>query len=291
MNCFKVATVKTFLSVLVMSLFATQALAAAPLNQIPSCYAANKLEIPAPPQAREIFILLDQTVVLDNELKQSLATSVHSLLTPGTSFTVVRFSAFSQGHYLDVVSTGAIEQGIPEKLRSSIGVKVLKNFDACMKGQLEYGIKLAMTSVGNTLAQSTTELARSDLFSSLSETSRIVKASTAPRRIVLLVSDMLENSSISSFYAKNRIRQIQPDVELQVVRKENLFGDFGDASIFVMGAGVIPEVAGSGKSSESVQYRDPKTLGALKQFWTSYFSQSNGKLEEFGMPALIISVR
>ncbi|MBF8179415.1 hypothetical protein [Herminiimonas contaminans] len=291
MNCSKPAAVRTLIALLAMSLLAAQALAAAPLNQIPSCYAANKLDIPQPPQVREVFILLDQTVVLDNALKQSLATSVHSLMTPGTTFTVLRFSAFSQGHYLDVVSTGALEQSVPEKLRSSIGVKLLKNFDACMKGQLDYGIKLAMTSVGDTIAQSTTELAKSDLFSSLSETSRIVKASAAPRRIVLLVSDMLENSSVSSFYAKNRIRQIQPDVEMQLVRKEKLLGDFGGASIFVMGAGVIPEVAVKVGGKEQMQYRDPKTLGALKQFWSNYFSQSNGKLEEFGMPALIMPVR
>lgn len=283
--------VRILFSALVLSVIASQPLAAAPLNQIPSCYAANKLDISPPTQLREVFILLDQTVVLDNDLKQSLATSVRSLMSPGTSFTVVRFSAFSQGHYLDVVSAGALEQGVPEKLRSSIGVKLLKNFDTCMKGQLEFGTNLVMTSVGNTIAQSTTELAKSDLFSSLSETSRIVKTSNAPRRIVLLVSDMLENSSISSFYAKNRIRQIQPDVELQLVRKEKLFGDFGGASIFVMGAGIIPELSTKAGIKAQPQYRDPKTLGALKQFWSTYFSQSNGQLEEFGMPALMIPVR
>ena len=178
---------------------------------------------------------------------------------------------------------------MPEKMRDSIGVRVLKNFDACLKGQSAYGLNLAMTSVGDTIAQSTTELARSDLISSLSETSRIIKGSTAPRRIVLLVSDMLENSSISSFYAKNRIRQIQPDVELRIVQKQKLFGDFGGASIFVMGAGIIPETAGTGHLQ--AQYRDPKTLSALKQFWSAYFAQSNGKLEEFGMPALISPVK
>jgi hypothetical protein len=284
-------TAKYLLPALALSLAGLQAALAAPLNQIPSCYAANKLDIAPPTQERDVFILLDQTVVLDNDLKQSLATSVQALVTPGTSFTVVRFSAFSQGHYLDVVSTGVLELAVPDKLRSSIGVKLLKNVDACLKGQLDYGRNLAMTSVGQTLAKSTVELAKSDLFSSLAETSRVVKGATAPRRIVLLVSDMLENSTISSFYAKNRIRQIQPDVELQIVEKEKLLGDFGGASIFVMGAGIIPEVAARGGAKTPPQYRDPKTLGALKQFWSAYFSRSNGKLEEFGMPALMTPVK
>lgn len=267
-------------------------LGAAPQNQIPSCYAANRITTVTSSVDREIFILLDQTVLLDAELQKALADSARSVLIPGTAFTVLRFSAFSQGRYLDVVAAGVLEKPIPDKERDAISVKALKTFDACMKGQQEYGIKLALTTIGNTIQQSSSDLAKSDVIGSLTETSRIVKASQAPRRIVFVVSDMLENSSISSFYSNNSVRKIDPDKELKAVEANHLFGDFGSASVFVMGAGIIPEeLPGKGTKKTKIQYRDPKTLLALKQFWSEYFARSNAKLEEFGMPALLAPIR
>jgi hypothetical protein len=65
-----------------------------------------------------------------------------------------------------------------------------------MKGQPEFGIKLAFSAIGNVIQQSSKELVKSDVIGSLTETSRIVRSSQAPRRIVLVVSNMLENSSI-----------------------------------------------------------------------------------------------
>lgn len=262
--------------------------AAAPQNKIPSCYAANRMEIPPPVTEREVYVLLDQTVVLDADLKQALLDSVRPVLTPGTAFTIFRFSAFSQGRYLDVVTSGVLEQPIPKKERDSVSVPKLKSFDACMKGQWEYGVRLALTSIAQTMQESSSELARSDVLGSLAETSRIIKAAKTPHRIVVVVSDMLENSSVSSFYANNGIKKLEPEKELKAVDANHLFGDFGGASVYVMGAATIPETASKGTSKKAtLGYRDPKTLGALKQFWSAYFSRSNAKLEEFGMPALL----
>jgi hypothetical protein len=267
------------------------ALAAAPQNQVPSCYAANKIAASAVPVDRDIFILLDQTVLLDAELQKALADASRAVLTPGTAFTILRFSAFSQNRYLDVVTAGVLEKPIPGKDRNDIGVKALKTFDACLKGQQDYGVKLALAAIGNTIMQSSADLAKSDVIASLSETSRIVKAAQAPRRIVFIVSDMLENSSVSSFYANNGVRKIDPVKELKGVETNRLFGDFGGASIFVMGAGIVPEAVGTKANKQStIQYRDPKTLAALKQFWSDYFSHSNAKLEEFGMPAMLAPI-
>lgn len=265
---------------------------AAPQNKIPSCYAANKIDVRAPSIEREIFVLLDQTVVLDADLKQALYESVRSILGPGTTFTILRFSAFSQGHYLDVVTSGVLEQPIPKNERDSISVPKLKTFDACMKGQQEYGMKLALGSIEQAIQQSSSELAKSDVLGSLAETSHIVKAANAPRRIVLVVSDMLENSSISSFYANNGVRKIDPEKEMKGVEANHLLGDFGGASVYVMGAALIPDTSSKDSAKKTpTSYRDPKTLAALKQFWSTYFSRSNAKLEEFGMPALLSPIR
>jgi hypothetical protein len=51
----------------------------------------------------------------------------------------------------------------------------------------------------------------------------------------------------------------------------------------VLGAGLLAEDA---KQTKGI-YRDPKTMGALQQFWQGYFEKSNAKLIEFGQPALL----
>jgi hypothetical protein len=128
------------------------------------------------------------------------------------------------------------------------------------------------------------ELQKSDVISTVTEISRQVKASSVTSKTILIVSDMLENSSITSFYSKNATRRIDPDTELAIVGQNNLFGDFGGASIYVMGAGMVQE------TDKSV-YRDPKTMRALKAFWEGYFRKSNGNLIEFGAPGLLSEVR
>lgn len=259
--------------------------AAAPVNQIPSCYAANSgVQIPVSKPERHLFILIDQTTPLDVNLQQSLATITRSLVKPGTAFSIYSFSAYSQGRYLDLKATGILETSIPKEERGSIGVKVLKNFDDCMAGQHRYGLNLALKAEQAAIQQSTNDLQKSDVISTLSEVSHQVKAANVARKIVLVVSDMLENSSISSFYSKNAARRIDPDKELANVSQNSMFGDFGGASIYVMGAGMAQE-------TDKPIYRDPKTIQALKTFWVGYFSKSNGSLIEFGAPGLIGDVR
>lgn len=270
----------------------TAVFGAAPQNQIPSCYAFSKVGVSPPEVERALFVLIDQTTVLDAELKQALSDSVRSFLRPGTSFTVIRFSAFSQGRYLDIVSTGVLEQPIPQEVRNSISVKALKQFDSCVRGQVEFGAKMAFSSIEKIVIDSTSGLEKSDVMASLAEVSRIAKESKAPRRVVLAVSDMLENSSISSFYEKNGVRRIDPTKEMKVAEESKVIGDFGEASVYVMGAGLLADSTdGKSKGHSKSGYRDPKTMTALKQFWSSYFAKSNAKLEEFGMPALLSPVR
>jgi len=276
----------------ILGFYVEVSFAATSPNQVPSCYALSKVNVEPPEIERSLFVLVDQTTVLDPKLKQMLFDSVRGALRPGTSFTVVSFSAFSQGRYLSVASTGVLEQLIPHDVRDSISVKSLKSFDSCLSEQTNYGVRLVLSSIEQVIAAATTDLAKSDVFTSLTEISQIVKQSTAPRRIVLVVSDMLENSTISSFYANNRVRKIDPVKEMKVVEENNVIGDFGGASVYVMGAGLIPDLSkGNSKDKSNIGYRDPKTMGALKQFWANYFTKSNAKLEEFGMPSLLSPVQ
>lgn len=249
-------------------------------NQIPSCYAANKMEVVAPTIQHEVLILIDETTVLDENLQNALFSISQSLIAPGVKFSILSFSAFAQGRYLSTKVSGVLELPLLKEARSSVGVKVLKNFDACMAGQAHYALSLAAKAEKLVLQAASSDLQKSDVIASLAEVSRLVKNSTIQKKTVLVVSDMLENSTVSSFYANNNVRHIDPVKEINIASKAKMLGDFSGADIYVMGAGVVPE---KGKAV----YRDPKTMAALKSFWTEYFNKSNGNLVEFGMPALL----
>lgn len=258
-------------------------------NDIPSCYAANKL----PSQSaldRELFVLVDQTTPLDAGLQNLVRENVGRLIKPGTAFVFGSFSSFGQGRYLEILTAGTLENPIADKARDDIGVKLLRSFDACMQSQLGYGLKVAAAALDKALAGSSSDLARSDVMASLKELSGRVRQSSAHDKVVLVVSDMLENSSISSFYAKRNVRPLDPAKEMKSAESTQQLGDFGGARIFVIGAGLVQDNAG-GRNKDSGVYRDPKTLGALRQFWEQYFTRSNAQLVEFGTPALVAPVR
>lgn len=259
-------------------------------NDVPSCYAANNMSMTAPASSLELFVLVDQTTPLDTDLQASIKENAGRLIKGGNSFVIAAFSSFGQGKYLEVLNAGTIESGINEKLRENIKVRQLSGFDACLKGQEGFGRKLAAQSLNKALSGSSPLLAKSDVLASLKELSARVRQSSAQRKVVLLASDMLENSGVSSFYANKNVRRIDPAAEMKKAEAAQLIGDFGGARVFVLGAGLVQQSTG-GKNKDSGVYRDPQTIGALKQFWTEYFAKSNATLAEFGAPALLVPVR
>ena len=281
---------RTFLSTLLISVGLVSGAWAGIGNDIPSCYSANKMKIPAPTIQTELFVMIDQTTPLDAGLQDSVRENAGRLIVPGAAFVISSFSSFSQGRYLEVLSAGTLEGDIDAKLRDDISVKLLRGFDACLAGQSDFGRKSAAMAINKALSASSPNLAKSDVMGSLKELSSRVKQSEARNKIVFLVSDMLENSGISSFYASKNVRAIDPAVEMKKAQDAHAVGDFGGARIFVIGAGLVQENVG-GKSKDSGIYRDPKTIALLRQFWTAYFEASHATLVEFGAPALLSPVK
>lgn len=259
-------------------------------NDIPSCYAANKMKVAAAAPQTEVFVMIDQTTPLDPSLQDSVRENADRLIKPGAAFVIASFSAFSQGRYLEVLSAGTLESQIDSKVRDDISVKVLRNFDGCMSGQYDFGRKAAAAAINKAMSANSIELAKSDVIGSLKELSARVKQSSARDKIVFVVSDMLENSGISSFYASKNVRAIDPAAELKKAQDAKMIGDFGGARVFVLGAGLVQDNTHR-KNADSGIYRDPKAISQLRQFWTSYFEASSAKLVEFGAPALLSPVK
>lgn len=272
-------------------LFPAEPAAAAATTQIPSCYAALHMAPPAGAQAK-LFVLIDQTVVFDQPLKDALIQNALSLVRPGNGFEVMVFSAYNQGRYMDVAAAGALEPPLPAARRNATGSEDLRALDICLRRQFEYGRRLMAGTVAKSLAAASPALSRSDVIGSLAEAARHIRDDPAGRKVVLIASDMLENSAVTSFYRKGGVRQIVPAAELAKVRAAGMLGDFGGAEVYVIGAAMLPLDKASAETEATMQsYRSAVTLRALTDFWTLYFQNSRARLVEFGAPALLTPIR
>lgn len=261
------------------------------VDDMPSCYAANAIR-PAGGIAydRLVYVLIDQTVGWNRQLEDQLIRNVNRLLTPGTKFSVVAFSAFSQGHYLRVVHTGILEKPLPPQQRDNTPIPKIRRFERCLAGEGRYGTSMADGAILATMQASTDTLDQSDIMDSLRQVSRAVRHDPALRKLVIVASDGLENSAITSFYGHGTARLIDPAAELRKAATADMFGNFGGAPIYWIGGGLL-EPARYGSLAARNGYRSPQILHALSTFWHGWFAHSDARLVEFGEPALVIPVQ
>jgi hypothetical protein len=262
------------------------------VTTIPSCYTALGVSPPPATSQTRIFVLVDQTVALDPSLKDSLVQNALALVQPGNAFEVTVFSAYNQGRYMDTVAQGALERPLPPARRNATGSEDLENLNICLTRQFNYGRRLMASTILKSLGASSPALSRSDILGSLVEAGRHIRDDPAQRKVVLVASDMLENSVVTSFYRHGGVRTVVPAQELQKVRAAGMLADFGGAEIYVLGGAMLPLDKASAETDATAQtYRSPVTLRALRDFWTQYFALSQARLVEFGEPALLSPVR
>lgn len=254
-------------------------------NDIPACYPYAQLSQQQPgPSGRELVVIIDETVPMSQALQRSAWDSAMRYVQPGDSIRLYQFSAFLQDHYMKLLFAGQLDSPLQGKVRNSIGSKSLKQLDSCLQQQATFFQKTFGQRFVAGFGKPGVDIARSEIFGSLSKITEDFAERPVRERVVLLVSDMLENSDFSSFYQNNRIRDIDPDSELSKVQQKNLLADFAGARIYVHGAGLV---VGNAKGA----YRSGSTLQRLEKFWGNYLQASNGTLVAFGAPQLTTDLR
>lgn len=251
------------------------------LDAVASCYRALSLSPPAVADSHAYFVLLDQTTAFDASLQQTIMSATRTNLRSSTQFAIATFSAFLGDRYTDIVVAGRTEGPLSQAERDDTSKPKLRNLDMCMAHQIDYARRLSEAALEKSFRGSSTEIARSDILASLYDfATHVVRPSTAKSKTLLLASDMLENSSLSSFYSHHSVRRLDPVAELSKVREKALIPDLTGVRIFVVGAGVLdPQSVGT--------YRDPQTMSSLEGFWSAYFKEAHAQLVEFGKPQLL----
>ena len=251
------------------------------LDAVASCYRALSLPLPAAEETRAYFVLVDQTTVFDASLKQTISTATRTNMRVSTQFTIANFSAFLGDHYTDIAVAGRTDGLLSQSERDDTSKPKLRNLDLCMTHQVDYAKRIADAALTKSFGAASADIARSDILASLHDfAAHVVHPSTAKTKTLLIASDMLENSSLSSFYAHRTVRKLDPQAELLKAREKGLIPDLTGVRVFVIGAGLLdPQSANS--------YRDPQTMLSLEGFWGLYFKEAHAELVEFGKPQLL----
>jgi len=250
-------------------------------NMVWSCFETVKIAAPKSEMKREIFVVIDQTAPIDEGQQKSLIISVKANLEPETAVTILTFSAFTGDHYTEEKFSGMLDRRLKDAERDSNAGKELRDYDACIAQQVQFVYGKVDEAMRNGYGKPGDTAARSDILATLKDISgRLVAQSPAKQKDVLLISGMLENSAVSSFYDKNALRLIDPAAEMQ--KAAGSIGDFGGAKIYVAGVGTILPAGRKPTAAEL----DPKPLAALEAFWREYFTKSNAELAVFGKPSI-----
>jgi len=202
-------------------------------NDVPSCYDALDLNNPNPSIEKELFILVDQTTPLDKNIMIYTYKNMMKYIKNGYAVTIASFSANSNGKYTDVAYSGKLENLLENNAKHDIAKKALRKYEGCMNGQYKYAKKKATKALVTTLKGANKNLPHSDIVKSLDDiATHIIKPSLAKKKVVLLVSDMIEHSSVTTFYSKGSLKKINVKKEIEKVNKSNYMANFDGAKVY-----------------------------------------------------------
>ena len=250
----------------------------------PSCYDISKIEKFGDMKSeRAVFILIDETTPFNEQLKQQIINNALNFANHGNHIFIAKFSAFLQGKYNEVLFDFVIDTPLADDQRYNLSKNVIAKFDKCLKDQLGYVRKNITDTIKDSFLKDGDKVAKSDILYALKDFAQnIIGPNETQNKVVIMASDMLENSSITSFYAQGKPRKIDSKKEIDIVKKNNLLTDFGGAKVYVIGAGL---------SDSKKAYINSQMLGSLNDFWSEYFRSSNANLIEMGTPALKREIR
>lgn len=220
---------------------------------------------------REVFIIVDQTTPFPENIRKNAIVNIFGLIKSKTMVNLFTFSEYTKGKSISLLDRYYFHSQLTKEQRYEMGKKSLNTFDECFESQT-MGMRKKLTSdILDSFKEGEVSSSRSEILYTLKKISeKAVKLSNAKQKIVVIISDMLENSNFTSFYAKE-LKSINIDKQLNIMKKNNLFGDFDSADVIVVGAGIV----------DKENYRDGIDFDNLENIWKEYFKNSNAKLVTF----------
>ncbi|MGN5029390.1 hypothetical protein ACTFBV_12350 [Aeromonas rivipollensis] len=223
--------------VLLLALTLPCAALAADRNDIQSCYERNGLtDIKPAGTGRELVVIIDQTIPMPDDLQRSSWGQIERFVQAGDRVKLYTFSAFLPGEYLRLAYAGQLDMPLNGEIRDDVNMRKLRSLDTCLATQT----KVFRNSFGKqfvkALRDARQDIPKSEIMNSLRKVGEDMKAEQGVNdRVVFLISDMLEHSDYTSFYATNKIKQLNVGDELKQAKSKGLFADLQGARVYVTG--------------------------------------------------------
>lgn len=240
---------------------------------------ATLKQAPGLGMATDVLLLVDRTTQFPPDVRQAIEEQIVALAAPGTRLTIGSFSTYSNDTHAGIDFETFVEPDFPADGRNDAAMGALRKLDNCLaQRRVEEGAA-ARAAANIALQAYLPDGQRSDVAASIKQFGQRLGGDGGHRRILILASDMLENSSVTSFYLGGAMRVIDIDQELAKVEQRQLVAQLGGARVYVIGAGLIPA------DVESLRTHDE--LLALERFWTGYFERSGAQSTQIGKPLLL----
>ncbi len=248
-------------------------------SELFSCYNNVKIgDLKVPDLSRELFVVVDQTVVFDKKIQEESYLKIQNFLSSGDVVHIIGFSANAEGRYTERLFSAQLDPRLRDQQRYTTGVSTLRKLDNCQKIQETELRKNVGKALIFSFSQANTELPKTEILSSLNTIANdIVARSKIADKYMLVISDMMENSELLTFYGNGALKRVSADKDLDRVQKAGLIGDMQGTKTYIIGGGYMPDG----------NYRPSSELNALKIFWAEYFRRSNATINMFGTPSLL----
>lgn len=252
-----------------------------------SCYdhpAVAPLRTLAPhSEAREVLVIIDQTVGFPGDVRQQVINIVDGLAQPGTLLVLGSFSTYSPQTFARPFSSFLFEAGIPADQVRQVNRRARDALGQCLGQMRDRGRRQLRTALDQQFHAARPSIGQSDIMNSIQQFGNHIRAARTRDRIMIIVSDMLENSSVTTFYANRALRRIDPQAELRKAETSRLFAQLGGARVYVIGMGAFSGQQGAAP-------RNIDAMQRLERFWAAYLRRSGASLVVIGQPLLLQAV-
>lgn len=246
-----------------------------------NCYDVFGGNLLAKETQNELFVLIDQTIKLDNNLKSMVFRKINEFMKPGNKLSLISFSTYQDSKYTQLLLSGQLDYPLTEDEKYSISKVDIRKFDSCIKKQTNYANSEIAKHLKSVLKSSDEKIANTEIIGNLHRISEsLIANSKSPNKLILIVSDMLENSKALSFYRNGGVALPDPDAAIKITNDSKLTPSLKGSKIFVLGAGF-----------NSKGYQNATTMKNINTFWQKYFELGGAQLVGWGQPELFEKIQ
>jgi len=235
-----------------------------------------------------LYVLVDQSVGFDDNIKNRVIVQVNNWLKSNRYIEIAGFSSAVKGRYFEVVTSGRLDADADEHYLNNLKRSDLIKYQKYHRKQHVVARQQVNKAIRAVFDASESSIPHSDIILSIKNYSLHIKKDNVKRKVLLILSDMFENSSLTSFYKNGAIKNIVPEDELKKMITRKMIPEFSqDVTVYVMGMGFY----WGGEGAKSEEYLDPERSNNLKVFWENYFTASNAVIGEIGCPLMHGSIK